>query len=266
MKEGWGNRLWGLMAFFYEEFFKRFPPYRRLIKEIIANLNGLPSSSPICLLDAGCGTGLLSVELARRGYFVLGIDRSSEMLKRARGKKQKENLDNLFFMEGDLNTGISLQKFSFQKILFIHSLYLLEDPAPTLESLASVLRPGGRLSCVTPPASLLSENFGRGGGLLWPKPFGKRGFFRFSSSFPFFCRWELWISWSSIGRKEAIIVGMKKESSSFLKTGASKWNGCARAAWLIATFSSALLKKDKGQKIEVITDPTFSNHQWRKSF
>jgi SAM-dependent methyltransferase len=184
MKEGWGNRLWGLMAFFYEEFFERFPPYRRLIKEIIENLNGLPSSSPICLLDAGCGTGLLSVELARRGYFVLGIDRSSGMLKRARGKKQKENLDNLFFMEGDLNTGISLQKFSFQKILFIHSLYLLDDPAPTLEALGSVLRPGGEIIMCNPSRKLTFGELWAGGWSFMAETIRERGILSIFFFFP----------------------------------------------------------------------------------
>lgn len=162
MKESWGNRLWGVMAFFYEEFFTWFPPYRKLLREIIENIDGFPSSSGF-FLDAGCGTGLLSTELARRGYFVLGIDRSQEMLKRARGKKQKENLDNLFFMRGDLNTGISVQKYSFQKILFIHSLYLLDDPAPTLEALAFVLPAGGEIIMCNPCRKLTFGELWAGG-------------------------------------------------------------------------------------------------------
>ena len=35
------------------------------------------------ILDVGCGTGRHSIELARRGYAVTGIDLSSEMLARA---------------------------------------------------------------------------------------------------------------------------------------------------------------------------------------
>ena len=36
------------------------------------------------LLDAGCGTGRYAVELARRGYAVEGVDRSSELIEAAR--------------------------------------------------------------------------------------------------------------------------------------------------------------------------------------
>ena len=35
------------------------------------------------LLDAGCGTGRYSVELARRGYAVEGVDRSSDLIETA---------------------------------------------------------------------------------------------------------------------------------------------------------------------------------------
>ena len=41
----------------------------------------LPTGGSI--LDVGCGTGRHSIELAKRGYAVTGIDLSSEMLARA---------------------------------------------------------------------------------------------------------------------------------------------------------------------------------------
>jgi SAM-dependent methyltransferase len=40
------------------------------------------------LIDLGCGTGRLLVPFARRGYWVLGVDLSEEMLRVARAKAQ----------------------------------------------------------------------------------------------------------------------------------------------------------------------------------
>jgi len=45
---------------------------------------GVSSGSKI--LDAGCGTGRYSIELARRGYIVTGLDVSRELLSEARRK------------------------------------------------------------------------------------------------------------------------------------------------------------------------------------
>ena len=41
---------------------------------------------PTAVLDAGCGTGRLSIELARRGIDVVGVDRDESMLAVARDK------------------------------------------------------------------------------------------------------------------------------------------------------------------------------------
>lgn len=44
------------------------------------------------ILDIGCGTGRHSIELAKRGYNVTGIDLSESQLERAREKAREQNL------------------------------------------------------------------------------------------------------------------------------------------------------------------------------
>ncbi|MCK9615024.1 MAG: methyltransferase domain-containing protein, partial [Candidatus Omnitrophica bacterium] len=44
------------------------------------------------IIDVGCGTGRHSIELAKRGYRVTGIDLSESQLKRAREKAKEQGV------------------------------------------------------------------------------------------------------------------------------------------------------------------------------
>lgn len=52
-------------------------------------------------MDLGCGYGRHSLELAKRGYKVVGLDYSGYMINLARKKAKKENL-NIKFIKGDM--------------------------------------------------------------------------------------------------------------------------------------------------------------------
>ncbi len=52
--------------------------------------------SPKLVLDLACGTGTLTSILAKRGYDMIGVDMSCEMLNIAREKAMEENLDILY--------------------------------------------------------------------------------------------------------------------------------------------------------------------------
>ncbi len=53
-------------------------------------------TNPSLILDLGCGTGNLSIELAKRGYDMIGIDISAEMLSCAKIKSVQQSLDILY--------------------------------------------------------------------------------------------------------------------------------------------------------------------------
>src|SRR5262252_5677215 len=55
------------------------------------------------ILDAGCGSGGHTIELARRGYQLSGLDRSEGLLGVALSRSQSENLD-VRFEKGDLRS------------------------------------------------------------------------------------------------------------------------------------------------------------------
>jgi SAM-dependent methyltransferase len=66
------------------------------LKEVDFLTEELALKPGAAILDVGCGTGRHSVELAKRGYKVTGIDLSAEMLKEAREKAKAAGVDVSF--------------------------------------------------------------------------------------------------------------------------------------------------------------------------
>ena len=56
---------------------------KNTVREVDFLLEELSLQPGDSILDVGCGTGRHSIELAKRGYAVTGLDLSSEMLARA---------------------------------------------------------------------------------------------------------------------------------------------------------------------------------------
>jgi 2-polyprenyl-3-methyl-5-hydroxy-6-metoxy-1,4-benzoquinol methylase len=68
------------------------------VQSIAAQRGVLPGSR---ILDAGCGTGSYSVELAKRGYAVTGLDASAESISVARAKAE-DVVATVTFQVGDI--------------------------------------------------------------------------------------------------------------------------------------------------------------------
>ena len=58
---------------------------------------------PKLILDLGCGTGNMTIPLAKKGYELIGIDASFQMLAKAREKSIKEDL-NILYLEQDMQS------------------------------------------------------------------------------------------------------------------------------------------------------------------
>ena len=57
------------------------------VADYIESVFTLYNKTPELVLDLACGTGMLTMELARRGYDMIGLDLSSEMLNEAISKE-----------------------------------------------------------------------------------------------------------------------------------------------------------------------------------
>ncbi|MFM8530857.1 MAG: class I SAM-dependent DNA methyltransferase [Ilumatobacteraceae bacterium] len=98
-------------------------------------------ASPGAVLDAGCGTGRLAIELARRGRDVVGIDLDPDMVERAQRKAPE-----LEWHVADLAT-MALAR-TFPLIVMAGNIMLFcrpEDLVAIVVNLATHLEPGGRL-------------------------------------------------------------------------------------------------------------------------
>jgi len=102
----------------------------------------LTGDTPARVLDAGCGTGRVAIELARRGYDVTGIDVAPSMLERARGKAP-----GLDWVLGDLSTA-AVAEDRYDVVLAAGNVMIfveLGTEAAVVANLAGSLVPGGHL-------------------------------------------------------------------------------------------------------------------------
>lgn len=95
------------------------------------------------VLDAGCGTGNYTIEMARRGADVIGIDSSEEMLAWARVKAQKTGTEATFHVADAMN--LPFPDSSFDAVLSNGLLCFLKEPEKALIEMHRVLKPSGRL-------------------------------------------------------------------------------------------------------------------------
>lgn len=115
---------------------------------IVDELN-LPPGSQI--LDVGCGTGRHSIELARRGYRMTGVDISTGMLNEAQREADKAGV-KIDLMHADASQFKSDKEFDAAICLCEGAFGLLgsEDDPYThdlniLKNIHEALKPGGRL-------------------------------------------------------------------------------------------------------------------------
>lgn len=86
------------------------------------------------ILDLGCGTGGHALVLARRGYSVTGVDRSSRMVSIAREKARREGL-SIEFVESDIRE-LSLNR-SFDAVIAMFAVMSYQTRNTDVEALCT---------------------------------------------------------------------------------------------------------------------------------
>jgi SAM-dependent methyltransferase len=112
------------------------------------------------ILDAGCGSGPITVKLRDRGATVAGFDSSAEMLALAR-KRLGPEAD---LRAADLASPLPYPDDTFDDVIAALVLHYLQDWTGPLAELRRVLKPGGRLiAAIDHPFAIALMHRQRGG-------------------------------------------------------------------------------------------------------
>jgi ubiquinone/menaquinone biosynthesis C-methylase UbiE len=102
-------------------------------------------------LDLGCGSGIITRELSRRGAIVTGVDGSPAMLSYAKSRPNPQNAPPITWVLADIQKLAWLDSASCDGILCSSVIEYMPDPSSFLEEISRVLRPGGTLILSIPP-------------------------------------------------------------------------------------------------------------------
>jgi SAM-dependent methyltransferase len=99
---------------------------------------------PMDVADIGCGEGYLTLEAARWARNVIAIDRSVDVLERAKALARRRRVTNVTWKKGDL-TKLPLKDKSVDVALLSQSLHHATHPQRALAEATRVLKPGGHV-------------------------------------------------------------------------------------------------------------------------
>lgn len=120
----------------------------------------LPKNKDAKILELCCGTGRLTIPIAKAGYCITGVDNNISMLSQAKQKASEAGLE-IAFIEADIRTLELSEKYDLILIPFnsIHHLYQNEDLFNTLYVVKKHLKNGGLflLDCYNPNIHFIVE-------------------------------------------------------------------------------------------------------------
>jgi arsenite methyltransferase len=101
---------------------------------------------PECVvLEVGCGTGTLALELAPLVSHIHAVDVSPQMCKIARRKAADAGVDNVTFHADAFDEMETFEPGQFDVVCAYSILHLLPDHRATLAKIFRLLKPGGNL-------------------------------------------------------------------------------------------------------------------------
>jgi SAM-dependent methyltransferase len=134
--------------------------YRKRMQAAMAWIDALGLDPVAKVLEVGCGAGLATLELARRGYAVHSTDSSADMVALASHRIAQADVGDVVLSVSDVHD-LPYGAGSFELVLALGVLPWLHSPQRALGQIARVLAPGGH-------AILSADNRLRLNGLVDP--------------------------------------------------------------------------------------------------
>ena len=112
-------------------------------------LTGSISGRNLKILDVGCGTGCISLELSRMGHDVLGLDQNERMIEIATRTKKisKSGSGKLQYEMADFDKWVGTTG-AYDAVIFSRVLHDLPDPENALLKAQRILKSRGRILCL----------------------------------------------------------------------------------------------------------------------
>jgi SAM-dependent methyltransferase len=123
------------------------------------------------VLDIACGTGNVTIALARRGATVSGLDMTARLLEEARARATRDGL-HIRFDEGFAET-LPYPDGSFDVVVSMFGIMFSPLPETVASEMARVLRPGGQVALANwTPSGFGAKMSAIAGRYLPPPPQG----------------------------------------------------------------------------------------------
>ena len=110
-------------AYFYTK--GPYTQYSEKMVELLPAVLARFDAQPQAILDIACGEGTFAVAMAKKGFRVMGVDRSPQMLRFARERAERENADVEFLLQ-DMRSLSFEDRFDLATCWFDSLNYLLE--------------------------------------------------------------------------------------------------------------------------------------------
>jgi 2-polyprenyl-3-methyl-5-hydroxy-6-metoxy-1,4-benzoquinol methylase len=139
------EKFWDRMAKYFDRAERKDEPINSMIIEKTRTFLKISDN----VLDYGCGTGTVAIEIAGSVKTVHGIDISSKMIDIAKEKTLEHKVKNIDFAQTTIFDE-KLETGSFDVILCFYLLHLVEDTPKVMQRINELLKPGGLFLSATP--------------------------------------------------------------------------------------------------------------------